>query len=111
MPQSGAQTGGTSIPGDIQAKLPIDPSYNVVSYSYLNGEVHAYLTTSQNAMDTTTAVVQRLAELGYDSGDNPSRILEGVEYTSETAAFKRLRVKVTLTDEETCVIQLDGYEN
>ena len=97
-----------NVPTSLTNKLPWDPRFEVVSYSDTGGQFTLTAISPWNTLQTTKWMLTKLSQLGYDSGDNPSRILEGVEYSNPSAKISRLFVKVTLNTHKQCSIELSG---
>ncbi len=99
-----------TIPSKIANQLPWKADFVAITYSAERGEVLITALAPEDTLITTKWMLTRLAQLGYDSGDNPSRILEGVEYTSDNATYGSLYVKVTMNVHEQCSVELRAYE-
>lgn len=97
-----------SIPASITKELPWDPGFVVVTFHESREGVAITALSPWDTLQTSKWMLTRLWHLGYDSGDNPSRILEGVEYASQAAKFPKLFVKVTMNTHEQCIVEYSG---
>ena len=99
-----------SVPRKVSQALPLDESFMVLEYSAAGGQTDVYLTalSTWDVEQTTLWMLGELGRLGYTTADNPSRILEGVEYTGQGDSFAILRVQVTSNDAGQCIISLEG---
>lgn len=101
-----------TIPGSVLATLPIDESFTFTEYSRQGDTIHIKAISPWDAATTANWMLSRLAELGYDSGDNPSRILEGCDYMgSEKTEYKSIRVKVDLNSSDQCLVEIFSTPN
>jgi hypothetical protein len=100
-----------SIPAGVASALPVPDNSTVVMYMEGGGATTISLISPWDTLATCNWMLGRLQELGYDSGDNPSRILEGVEYSNSRAKFPRVKVQVTLNTSDQCLIDIEAYDN
>jgi len=94
-----------SVPDGVRKELPLDDSFTILSYSDSGDTVNLSALSAWDATTTAQWLVARLSELGYDSGDNPSRILEGVEYRRERGDFTALYIKLSLNTSDQCTVE------
>jgi hypothetical protein len=96
-----------TIPSGVLATLPLDQSFTFTDYSKQGDDVIVKAISAWDAATTANWMLARLAQLGYDSGDNPSRILEGCDYLGNSESkYKSIRVKVTLNSSDQCLVQI-----
>ena len=99
-----------TIPQSIARDLPVDPSFTYTLYTDSGGNIFIDAISAWDTLTTTQWMIGKLAQLGYDSGDNASRILEGVDYSgSKNTEYDRIHVKVTLNGSDQCVLEIRGY--
>ncbi|MCH7471692.1 hypothetical protein IIA79_01880 [bacterium] len=95
-----------SVPSSVSRDLPgWDDSFTVLEY---NGQRSAPRVKARSPWDadaTAKWMIAKLAEAGYESGDNPSRILEGVEYTNPQGEYEALYIKVSLERGGRCTVE------
>jgi hypothetical protein len=94
-----------SIPDSLRSELPLDGSFTVLTYSEQGGTASLTALSPWNAEKTALWLVQRLGELGYDSGDNASRVLEGATYSKGSGGYRSLYVKLGLNTSEQCTVE------
>jgi hypothetical protein len=105
-----------SVPDSVKDELPLDPSFTVLSYSAEggghggpphqdNGGMTLTALSPWDAEQTALWLVGRLGALGYDSGDNASRVLEGATYTRQTGSYTSLYVKLSLNTAKQCTVE------
>lgn len=93
-----------SVPDSLRRELPLDDSFTILSYSEAGGAHSVTALSPWKAEQTALWLVSKLGELGYDSGDNPSRVLEGATYQRSRGAYRSLYVKLSLnTSDQTTV--------
>lgn len=99
------------LPAKVQENLPIAQSWTIISQVTSpadKGETVVALAGDDPA-DVAQWMVAELMRRGYMSHDNPSRILEGVEYEHDDAYYRRLYVHVTMNSAGQCVVTLTGW--
>ena len=101
-----------AIPAQVAAALPLDPSFTPVQYTATSAgdSVSLVALSAWDTTDTATWMITWLAQRGYQSDDNPSRILEGVEYANAEAPYRTLWVQVTLNTADQCVVTIQATE-
>ena len=99
------------IPKNLERALPVPEGATVVSFLDGGGVASIHLISPVDTLETCNWMLGRLQQLGYDSGDNPSRVLEGVEFHNARARYPRLYVEVSLNTHDQCTIELQAYEN
>jgi hypothetical protein len=93
-----------ALPADVAQALALDSSFSILSYSEGQGGAEAVALSGKDTTATCEWFLAQMQQRGYASEDNPSRILEGLDFTSSQAEFKLIRIKVTLnTDDQTLV--------
>lgn len=99
-----------SVPRKVSEALPLNQSFVVLEYTSAGGQTDVYLTalSSWDVEQTTLWMLGELGRLGYTTDDNPSRILEGVEYAGQGDSFTILRVEVTSNNAGQCIVCLEG---
>jgi len=99
-----------SVPGSVREELPLDDSFVITEYSASAGnrEVTVAAISAWDTEQTATWMISKLREMGYDSGENPSEILNGVEYYNADRRYQRLTVKVTLNTADQCLVRLEA---
>jgi hypothetical protein len=105
------------VPSSVRRELPLDDSFTVLSYSGPgNGggsppsqdAVLLTVLSPWGAEKTALWLVGKLGELGYDSGDNPSRVLEGTEFHRDRGTYRTLYAKLSLNTSEQCTVEYRG---
>lgn len=108
--QSQPPAGSTSpatLSRSIERELPLDSSFVIDSVQQLPGGNYAIeATSSQDTLQTSTLLISRLQQLGYETGDNPSRILEGASYSKPQGKVRELEVRVSLETDGSCRVYL-----
>jgi hypothetical protein len=92
---------------DLADDLPVDLAWTVLEYNDNGGQVTAKLLSTSSAEATTLFVHGWLEQRGYDSGDNLSRLLDGVTYTGQ-GKYKRIYAKVGLNTADEVTVELRG---
>jgi hypothetical protein len=97
-----------SVPKSVREELPLDDSFVITEYSASAGnrEVTVAAISAWDTERTATWMISKLRDMGYDSGENPSEILTGVEYYNADRRYPRLTVKVTLNTADQCLVRL-----
>jgi hypothetical protein len=90
---------------DLADDLPVEAAWPVLEYSESGGSVNAKLLSTRDAEQTTLFVDGRLRELGYESGDNLSRLLEGVTYRGK-GKYAEIYAKVNMNSSEQVTVEL-----
>jgi len=106
------------LPADVQDNLPIDPSWITVSHMHsATDKCDTVVSLAGDDLEITAQwMVVELMRREYASHDNPSRILEGVEYEFESAElnkeayYQRLFVHVTMNTAGQVVVTLTGWQ-
>lgn len=99
-----------SIPADVAKHLPLDANWEIKTFSE---DKTAYFITAQSdagAMETSAFLLKWLGEGGYENADNPSRILEGTEFTGGRGRFKRVFIKSSLDADSRSIIEITAYK-
>jgi hypothetical protein len=94
-----------TVPDSVRRELPLDDSFTVLSYSETGSNVTLTALSPWEAEKTALWLVGKLGELGYDSGDNASRVLEGAEYHRDRGTYRTLYVKLSLNTAEQCTVE------
>jgi hypothetical protein len=94
-----------SVPDSVKDELPLDPTFTVLSYSGSSGSATLTALSPWDGTKTAEWLVARLGQLGYDSGDNASRILDGATYQKSGGAYHSLYVKLSLNTAEQCTVE------
>ena len=92
---------------DLADGLPVDKGWPVLEYNASGGTVNAKLLSTSTAEQTTEWVDSRLHAMGYDSGDNLSRLLDGVTYSGK-GKYAQIYVKVGMNSSEQVTVELKG---
>jgi len=92
---------------DLAADLPVDAGWPVLEYSAGGRSVSAKLLSTQGAEQTTQWVDARMRAMGYDSGDNMSRLLEGATYSGK-GKYAQIWAKVSMNSSEQVTLELKG---
>ena len=80
----------------MQRELPLDARFTIEALNeQQGGVVELEAISSDDLLETSKYLVSSLARLGYESGDNASRILEGVTYSKDSGKVRELFVKLT----------------
>jgi hypothetical protein len=90
---------------DLAEDLPVDAAWQVYDYSEAGDTTSAKLISSVGAEQTTEYIDSRLHSMGYDSGDNLSRILEGVTYSGR-GKYSSIYVKVDMNTADQVTVEL-----
>jgi hypothetical protein len=91
------------VPDSIRDDLPLGEQWTILSYADTGGKVSVRALTEDDTARVAFAMLGRLRELGYETDDNPSRILEGVIYSRKD---DKLYVRVELNSAEQSLITL-----
>jgi hypothetical protein len=93
--------------GDFADDLPADKAWPVLEYSDSGGTVSAKLLSTSSSEQTIQWVDNRLHEMGYESSDNISRMLEGVTYSGK-GKYSSIYVKVDMNSSDQVTVELHG---
>jgi len=97
------------VPDSVLRDLPLDKSFTFLQYTKNGDNVEIKAISAWDAATTSNWMLARLTELGYDSGDNPSRILEGCDYYgNQGAKYKVIRAKVDLNASDQCLVEISS---
>jgi hypothetical protein len=88
----------------VRSELPLDDSFTILKYNE-GGVLLLDALSPWDALKTAQWMLARLGELGYDSGDNPSRLLEGATYLRGSGKYRELYIKVGLNTADQCTIE------
>ena len=91
---------------DLAGNLPVDPSWLVYEYSDKDG-VDVKLISTAGAEKTTEWIDGKLHEMGYDSGDNMSRLLDGVSYSGK-GKYSSIWIKVDMNSSDQVLVEERG---
>lgn len=113
-----APSPAVQLPTEVQDNLPIDPSWIIVSHANSAADKSdAVVALAGDDLEITAQwMVVEMMRREYASHDNPSRILEGVEYGFESAElnkeayYQRLFVHVTMNNAGQVVVTLTGWQ-
>jgi hypothetical protein len=94
-----------SVPDSVRRELPLDGSFTVLTYTEQGGTASLTALSPWDAEKTALWLVGKLGELGYDSGDNASRVLEGATYAKGSGTYRSLYVKLSLNTSEQCTVE------
>jgi hypothetical protein len=99
-----------SVPRKVSQVLPLDASFVVLEFTAVRMQTDVHLTalSSWDVEQTVLWMLGELGRLGYTTDDNPSRILDGVEYAGQGDSFTMLRVQVTSNGAGQCIVSLEG---
>lgn len=92
---------------DFVDDLPVEKAWPVLEYSEKGDNVRTKLLSTRDAEQTTLFVDQRLRDLGYASGDNISRLLEGASYSGK-GKYSLIMVRVTMNSTGQVTVELTG---
>ena len=101
-----------TVPGNVLESLPVNDSFTFTHYTKHGNIVELKAISPWDTATTSNWMLARLAELGYESGDNPSRILEGCDYFggSETV-YSSIWAKVDLNSADQCLVEIETREH
>lgn len=104
------------IPEKDLGDFPADPSFVIVVYSTLGNTTDFQAISGWDAEQTVIWYHTKLNQLGYDSGDNISRILDGATYFPQqdvrpSPAFDEIYVKVSMNTSDQVVIEVKATKN
>lgn len=94
---------------DFEDDLPVDKTWPVLEYKEDPGSIHLKLLSNASAEQTITWIDGRLHTMGFESGDNLSRILEGVTYMGK-GKYSRIYVKIDVNSSEQVTVDIKGTE-
>lgn len=99
-----------SVPKSVRDELPLDDSFTITEYSAGAGnrEVTIAALSAWDTERTATWMISELGRRGYDSGENPSEILNGVDYYNPRAKYKRVKVQVTMNTADQCLVRIEA---
>ncbi|MDQ3022822.1 MAG: hypothetical protein M3R04_00330 [bacterium] len=92
---------------DLADDLPVDPAWQVYEYAENGSTVSVKLLSTNGAEGTTLWLDARLREMGYESGDNISRLLEGVTYSGK-GKYENIFVKIGMNNDDQVTVELRG---
>jgi hypothetical protein len=99
------------VPDNVLETLPADKSFTFLNYAKSGDKVSLKAISPWDAETTSLWMLARLKELGYDSGDNPSRILEGCDFFGEMGVrYDSIWTRVDLNAAEQCLIEIETRE-
>ncbi|MCC7477394.1 hypothetical protein IT575_02955 [bacterium] len=101
---------GATISEDLYKQLPLDPAWEVKSFSEDDTAYFISAQSSSGAMETAGYLLKWLNDNGYDNADNPSRIMEGTEFGGGNKRFKRIFAKASLDADSNCIVELTAYK-
>lgn len=93
------------VPSGVRRELPLHDDWTILSYSDASGLPHVRALSTDDTTPIALYLLQRLGELGYEPGDNVSRILEGTVYSGR-GRYTNLFVRVELNTSEQTLITL-----
>lgn len=102
-----------SIPKAVREELPLDDSFTITEFSGSAGN-RAVTVAGLSAWDTESTalwMIRKLGQLGYESDENPSEILNGAEYYHPKRRYRRLVVTVTMNTADQCILRLEASES
>lgn len=96
------------VPGEVYDSLPLDGSQQIVSYqpSSSMDEVELTALSAWSVEETCMWMLGRMQQDGYHTDDNPSRILEGLEFFAADKAYSSIVIKVTMNTADQCLITI-----
>jgi hypothetical protein len=94
---------------EFEDDLPVDKTWPVLEYKEEIHSIHLKLLSNATAEQTITWIDGRLRQMGYQSGDNMSRMLEGVAYAGK-GKYSQIHVKVDMNSSEQVTVDLNGTE-
>ncbi len=100
----------STISEDLYKQLPLDPAWEVKTFTEDDSAYFITAIAGTGAMETAGYLLKWLSENGYENADNPSRILEGTEFTGGNKRFKRIFAKASLDAESKCVVEVTAYK-
>lgn len=83
-----------SLPGEIESSVPYDAEFTVLTYQKSHNNHSCRILSSKGLENTVQWVLAGMQSKGYTLDDNPSRVLEGVEFQNESAKYRTILVKV-----------------
>ncbi len=91
----------------IARELPLDSSITLQQVSQQQGGgIQIEARSSRDVLETCTWLLTRLAQLGYETDDNASRMLEGADYTKPRGKVRSLHLQVTLDNAGNCILTM-----
>ena len=97
------------VPDSVREDLPLREEWTILSYSEADGVHSVEALVESDPAAVSQDLHGRLAELGYATADNFSRILEGATYFGP-GDFKSVFVRVTLNTSEQTLVTLRAAE-
>lgn len=114
-PVSAGSSGSVTAPGTTLPKLsrtlarelPLDSTFTLEAIRDLpGGAVEIRALSAWDTLRTSTFMLDSLSSLGYETADNPSRILEGVLYSKKSGKIQELFIQITLKNDKSCRVIL-----
>ena len=102
-----------SIPAQIKEQLPLDPQFQYAAYhaSTGNSEISLTAVSPWDVTATCQWMLTRMQERGYGCDENPSEILNGIEFYSQKQAYSSVTVQVTMNTADQCLIHIKALRN
>ena len=98
------------VPQKVARELPLHESFIITKYTATkNGDAVVVAALSQ--WDTERTAIWLLEELGkleYETDENPSEVLNGIECYSTRRKYEKLKATVTLNNSGQCLVRLEA---
>lgn len=108
---SAVSTEAPKLDRSVGSELPLDSSYTIETISgELSTGLEVRALSGMDALGSATQILGALGNLGYESDDNASRILEGVTFSKQGGRVHSLFVKVDLGSDDICRVTLRAYK-
>jgi len=100
------------VPKKVAAELPLHDSFIITEYTATGG-ADSVTVCALSPWDTEQTAMWMLAELGklkYQTDENPSELLNGMECYSSDRKYGNLMATVTLNNSGQCLVRLEAGE-
>jgi hypothetical protein len=99
----------TKLKRSIARELPLDSTFTIESVAeQQGGAVEITAVSAWDTLRTSTYILDSLAKLGYETGDNASRILEGTVYTKPNGKIAEIDIRITLEKDDSCRVMIEA---
>jgi hypothetical protein len=84
------------VPSEVSSNLPLDSSFTALAYSSSGGTHTLQLLSAWPTEQAAEWFITQMQARGYTLADNPSRILEGVDFENQQSKYPVVNIKVEL---------------
>jgi hypothetical protein len=93
---------------ELADELPVDESWTILTSVGDGDGIIVNALSRWDTQETAMWVLTQLSKMGYATNDNPSAVLGGAIYSSDSAKYKSIYVKVGMNNAEQCTVELRG---